>query len=119
MHVTDLVSLPDFLDSKDNTKITPKPIRLRPEVDELPLTQKQVKYPISAGLEHLQGGVRIVAIITTEGTIADLDVIASPKKVLTKAATDAVRTWTYRPYLQNGIPAEFETTIDVNFALKR
>jgi len=28
-----------------------------------------------------------------------------------------VQSWTYRPYLLNGVPTEVETTITVNFAI--
>jgi outer membrane biosynthesis protein TonB len=50
-----------------------------------------------------------------EGKIADLDLIAGPQKSLAKAVSDAVRSWTFQPHLEKGAPAEFETTIDVDF----
>jgi protein TonB len=37
--------------------------------------------------------------------------------MLQGAATDAVRSWRYRPYLLNGDPVEVETTVNVVFTL--
>jgi hypothetical protein len=37
--------------------------------------------------------------------------------MLQQAALDAVRSWTYRPYLLNGEPIEVNTTINVVFTL--
>jgi TonB family protein len=118
MHVTELDPLPDPPVSKSKTKSPSDLIRVPAEiVDGLALKQKVPKYPRIARAAHIQGTVLILAIITTQGTIAGMDVIASPDKLLTKAARDAVQTWTYRPYLRNGVPTENETTINVNFSI--
>jgi len=37
--------------------------------------------------------------------------------MLQQSALDAVKTWKYRPYLLNGAPVEFETTINVIYTL--
>jgi protein TonB len=39
--------------------------------------------------------------------------------LLTKAASDAVKQWKYKPYLLNGEPVEIQTQITVNFKLPR
>ena len=33
------------------------------------------------------------------------------------SAMEAVRQWTYKPYLLNGNPTEVETTITVNYSI--
>jgi protein TonB len=38
--------------------------------------------------------------------------------MLVSAAMDAVKQWRYKPYLVNGVPAEVQTTINVNFQLE-
>jgi TonB family protein len=119
MHIVDLGSFSSFSDSKDATGM-PKPIPMRPQVhDAVLLPHNPVKYPFSADYQRLGGGVRIVAVVTMQGKIADLDVIASPQKTIAKAASDAVRKWVFQPYLLKGAPAEFETTIDVDFLPRR
>jgi TonB family protein len=116
MHVTGLDSYSDFIDSKDYATGMPNPIAMRPQVhDAVPLTQNRARYPFSAGYQRLGGGVRIVAVVTMEGKVADVDVIASAEKSLAKAASDAVRKWVFQPYLVKGGPAEFETTVDIDF----
>lgn len=56
------------------------------------------------------------AISSKEGTIMNLSVI-SGSAMLQAAAVDAVKQWTYRPYLLNGVATEVATTILVNFNL--
>ncbi|GGA75767.1 hypothetical protein GCM10011507_28920 [Edaphobacter acidisoli] len=72
-------------------------------------------YPETAREQHIQGTVVMTAIVGTDGHIHRLEVVASPDKALSKAAQDAVQTWTYQPYLLYGAPTEVETTITVNF----
>jgi TonB family protein len=118
MHVTELDPLPDSPVLGSKTKLAPAPARVSAEaVAGLQLTKKDPKYPGIAKAAHIQGPVLIAGIITKQGSIAGIDVIASPDKILSKAAMDAVQTWTYRPYLLNGVPTELETTITVNFAM--
>jgi TonB family protein len=82
-------------------------------------SRKQPKYPKLARAAHIAGSVVLSAIITKEGSIRDLTVIASPDDMFSKAAVDAVSTWTYKPYVLDGKPTEVDTTITVNFALNR
>jgi protein TonB len=56
------------------------------------------------------------AIISKQGTIENLRVVAGPQ-MLQSAATDAVSSWRYKPYILDGEPTEVETTITVNFNL--
>jgi TonB family protein len=120
MHVTGLDSYADFVNSKNDATGLPKPIAIRPQVfDAVLLQHNQGRYPFSADYQRIGGGVRLVAVVTMEGKIADLDVIASPQKSLAKAASDAVRKWVFQPYLVKGGPIEFETTVDINFSPRR
>ena len=73
-------------------------------------------YPDLARKAHIQGDVRLQAVITREGTIAELSVI-SGHPMLAPAALDAVRQWRFRPYMLNGQAVPVETTITVNFRL--
>ena len=66
----------------------------------------------------MQGQVVMQAIISKEGTIEDVHVIKG-HRLLRGAATDAVRTWRYRPFLIDGHPVEVATTVSVDFKLPR
>lgn len=82
-------------------------------------TEKRAQpvYPEMAKASHISGTVVLCAHISKEGKIASLDVVASPDPSLSQAATDAVRQWTYNPFLRNGAPTEVDSIITVNFNL--
>ncbi len=61
-----------------------------------------------------QGVVALHAIIGPDGTVQQLAVISGPPP-LQHAAIEAVRQWTYKPYLLNGQPVAVDTSIIVNF----
>lgn len=73
-------------------------------------------YPDEAREKHIQGVVLLQATINKEGNVANLQLI-SGDPLLAPAAIEAVKQWTYRPYLLNGTPVEVNTQIQVNFTL--
>jgi TonB family protein len=79
------------------------------------LSHVQPLYPPGAKARNAQGVVVLHAKIGRDGHMQDMQVVSSPDPDLTVAAIDAVRQWTYRPYLLAGNPVEVETTINVNF----
>lgn len=76
-------------------------------------------YPAIAKAARIQGTVVLAATIGKDGKVYDLEVLASPDKLLTESALDSVKRWEYKPYLLNGVPVEVETTINVFYALSR
>jgi TonB family protein len=78
----------------------------------------QPEYPDTARREHLQGTVRLHAIIAKDGTIRKLRVLTGYCS-LSEAAMKAVRQWRYTPTRLEGNPVEVDTTIDVIYALNR
>ena len=74
------------------------------------------QYPSTAKMGGVQGIVVLHAIIGRDGKIADLEPIGGPKE-LNPPSMNAVRQWTYKPYLLDGEPVEVETTINVVFSL--
>jgi protein TonB len=80
------------------------------------LKKVQPVYPASAMQMRIQGSVQLLATISKEGNISNLNVL-SGEGVLARAASDAVRQWKYKPYYLNGEPVEIQTQITVNFKL--
>lgn len=76
----------------------------------------QPQYPPIALMTHVQGMVRIRAVIGTDGTVQELTVL-SGHPMLVPAAKDTVARWRYQPTLLNGEPVEVDTEIDVIFRL--
>ena len=77
----------------------------------------QPVYPPQAKERKISGSVLLHAIIGKDGTMEHLDVISGPKELL-KSSLDAVKQWTYKPYLLNGEPVAVDTTITVNYSLQ-
>jgi protein TonB len=73
-------------------------------------------YPPSALRMHIEGDVQLSATISKDGEITQIKVLSGNSQ-LTKAATDAVKQWKYKPYLLNGEPVEIQTQVTVRFKL--
>lgn len=78
----------------------------------------QPQYPSIARDEHLQGTVRLHAIIGKDGAVSHLVVLQGYCSLAT-SSMDAVSKWRYTPTLFSGQPVEVDTTIDVVFSLNR
>jgi TonB family protein len=73
-------------------------------------------YPQAAKDAKVQGAVVLDAVIGKDGAMKSLKFVSGPPE-LQMSAMEAVRQWTYKPYLLNGQPTEVETTITVNYSL--
>jgi protein TonB len=73
-------------------------------------------YPPTAKAARVQGPVQLDVLVGPDGQVLGINTISGPP-LLTQAATDAVKQWVYKPYLVNGQPTAFVTTVDVNFTL--
>ena len=98
---------------------TDKPTRARIDAGVMEgniLTKVTPVYPEIAKAAKVSGSVVLHAIIGTDGRMKSLAVLSGPE-MLQGSAIDAVRQWTYTPYLLNGEPTEVDTKITVNFNL--
>jgi TonB family protein len=86
------------------------------EMASLVLTKVMPKYPEEAKKEKIQGTVVLNGVIGKDGSVEELTVASGPKE-LQQSALDAVRQWTYKPYVHNGDPVEVTTTINVTYSL--
>ena len=75
-------------------------------------------YPEAAKKARIQGTVVLSAVISKNGNVANLLVLSGPDE-LQQSSIDAVRQWTYKPYLLNGNPVEVKTTVNVVYSLKQ
>jgi len=73
-------------------------------------------YPASALSLRIEGAVELLATISKNGDISQVQVLSGDKK-LTGAAVDAVKRWKYKPYLLNGEPVEIQTQVTIHFRL--
>ena len=75
-------------------------------------------YPRNAVSMHAEGSVELMATISKTGDITRVKVISGDSQ-LSRAATDAVKQWKYKPYLLNGEPVEIQTQVTINFNLPK
>jgi protein TonB len=73
-------------------------------------------YPLLAREMKVQGAVSLLALISREGTIQNLQILSGPA-ILASAAREAVKQWHFKPYIQNGQPIETQARITVNFTI--
>jgi protein TonB len=104
---------------KASTPLTPQRIRVGGNVQQANLIRKvQPVYPPLAKQARIQGTVRFTAIIGTDGTIQNLQLVTG-HPLLVEAARQSVIQWQYKPTLVNSEPVEVVTQIDVNFTLSQ
>lgn len=75
-------------------------------------------YPPLAKAAHVEGTVRLAAVIARNGSVLDLRVV-SGHPLLIRAAMEAVQQWVFRPTTLNGDVVEVATDIEVNFVLQK
>jgi TonB family protein len=105
--------------SADANATPPSRIRVGGNVQQTKLVfQPRPTYPPEAKLAHIQGVVKLNAIIGKDGAVQNLEVI-SGHPLLVQSALESVRQWVYQPTLLNGQPVEVMTEIDVNYTLSQ
>jgi TonB family protein len=101
-----------------NSSKAPKQITVSSAVMSRNLLTKAVpQYPPAAKTAKIQGAVVLSVIIGEDGNVKNIEVLSGPNE-LQQSSIDAVRQWTYKPYLLNGNPVEVKTTIHVIYSLQ-
>ena len=75
-------------------------------------------YPPLARQTHRSGRVELRAIISIDGTIQSLQIVASDP-LFDLSAREAVSQWRYRPTVLNGQPVEIDTYITVIYTTQQ
>ena len=108
---------PNFAATEATFKPTLQTVNVSQGVSQGLLIKKvPPSYPVTALRMRIEGNVDMVATISANGEITHIKVLSGDAQ-LTKAATDAVKQWKYKPYLLNGEPVEIQTQITVKFKL--
>lgn len=75
-------------------------------------------YPPAALTQKVEGTVKILAVISADGTVQTAQPLSGPP-VLIPAALDAVRQWRYSPTLLRGQPIESQRQISIAFQISK
>jgi len=67
----------------------------------------------------VSGWVDVVFTVTTDGTVANIDIRNSePGDTFVKSATKAVEKWEFEPVVEDGVPIEKLVGVRMMFALE-
>ena len=103
-------------DTSDASK-PPKQLSVSSDVMAENLLNKVMPvYPADAKKARIQGTVVLGVLIGKDGNILNFKVLSGPSQ-LQQSSLDAVRQWTYKPYLLNGDPIEVKSTVNVVYSL--
>jgi TonB family protein len=92
-------------------------VLISPETANQYVAQRvEPEYPEQAREQHIQGPVTLQVIVAKDGSVKSLKTISGDSQ-LAAAARRAVSQWRFKPFLQEGKPAEFQTQVTVNFRL--
>jgi len=106
------------MEVKTPTREDAAPAKLKVKVVDLTIVNKVTPvYPPDAKRDRVSGAVVLSATIGKDGTVGNVKVVQSVRDDVDSSAMDAVRQWTYKPYLLNGDPVEVDTTITVVYTL--
>lgn len=99
-------------------QVSREPIRVGGRVQAPRLVRRvDPVYPPLAMQARVQGEVIIDAVIETDGTVSEMQVI-SGHPLLIQAALDAVRRWRYEPTYLNEQPVAVKLVVTVRFTLQ-
>ncbi len=105
-------------DHNSNSSKAPKQLTVSSDVISRNLLTKAVPvYPPAAKKAKIQGTVVLSVLIGKDGMVENIKVLSGPSE-LQQSSIDAVRQWTYKPYLLNGDPIEVKTTVNVVYNLE-
>jgi len=103
--------------SAEKAKASAPRLKVGGAVQAAKLTHRvQPTYPDVAREEHLEGTVRLHALLGKDGSLRQVYVIKGYCS-LADSAVRAVAQWRYVPTLFNGEPIEVDTEIDVTYSL--
>jgi len=80
------------------------------------ITKVPADYPPVARAAHIEGNVVIKAIIGTDGSVVQAQII-SGHPMLSREALLSVSKWRYQPVLRDSSPVEVATAVTVEFKL--
>jgi periplasmic protein TonB len=74
-------------------------------------------YPVLAKAQHVEGNVRVDALVDEHGHVSVAKVVSGPT-LLHQAAMDAIRQWKYEPATLDGKPVAMHLTVTLQFRLQ-
>lgn len=83
----------------------------------VPVFRPEPSYSKEARKAKLQGTVVVSIVIDATGTVTDCKVVKPLGMGLDERAVETVKTWKFKPSLQNGLPVAVRVMVEVGFRL--
>jgi TonB family protein len=116
--------VPDDLkaEQKDAEEDQLKTVSKDSECDEITgpevIEKVNPRYPEEARKEKIMGQVIVKTVINEKGTVDAVEVLESPDELLSEAAVEAARQWTFQPALCDGRPVGVYYDLTFKFKLQ-
>lgn len=85
------------------------------EVMSAAVTKVQPQYPELARQLNISGTVEIEVLVAESGAVESATPV-SGNPVLTKPASEALKKWKFKPFLQDGAPVKAQSVIKFGFS---
>jgi TonB family protein len=111
-----LGTLPLFAQQAASAGKLARPALTASEAEDRLIQKVMPEYPMAARQGRMEGPVTVHIIVSREGRVQKMTPVRGNPYLLV-AAMDAIGKWHYRPYTFNGGRVEFETVVNLKFAL--
>jgi len=82
-----------------------------------PIRKVDPKYIVSARRDHVEGSVRLFAIIHKDGHVDSVELVQHLDARLDQSAIEALLKWQFEPAKADGIPVDVEAVFEIPFHL--
>jgi TonB family protein len=82
-----------------------------------PIRKVDPKYIVSARQDHVEGSVRLFAIIRKTGQVDSVELLQHLDDRLDRSATEALLKWEFEPAKADGVPVDVDAVFEVPFHL--
>jgi TonB family protein len=83
----------------------------------VPIRKVDPKYIVSARQDHVEGSVRLFAVIRKTGQVDSVELLQHLDDRLDRSATEALLKWEFAPAKADGVPVDVDAVFDVPFHL--
>jgi TonB family protein len=108
----------NFADTTNQPAVPAAPVSLGGDVKPARMISSVPPiYPALAKSQHVEGNVRVDALVDANGHVTTMKVVSGPS-MLHQAAMDALRQWKYQPATLNGKPVSMHLAVTIQFRLQ-
>jgi TonB family protein len=85
----------------------------------VPVRKIDPGYPLELMRQNVEGTVLLRAVIRSDGTVGDIEVMQSPDDRLDQFARTALSRWQFEPATRNGAPVDLQALVMIPFRVRK